>query len=272
MIIISQPAFEQSVPAFRDSQPNTFEAIRPTIESYLERARANIGVLPAFEEQHPALVEAYIYRRAAYEAIPSLDLILTDSGFAVVSNQNLAPASRERVAALRESLRQQASDARDLLLIELCKEEAWRETDQCRTLRETLLWCAMIARRYGLTAPDGRELYAQEHSALYPTILAATEACTQLISEEQMQYLLLHQDDPGESPEIKILTEHCRNYISAAAKGNKSAQHLLGTQIQRFINNNEEALTAYRTSSQYRANHAKRYENKKEDPTFFFGY
>lgn len=272
MIIISQPAFEQSVPAFRDSQPNTFEAIRLHIETYLDYARKGLGVPQAFEEQHPDLVEAYIYRRAAYEAIPSLDLILTDSGFAVVSNQNLAPASRERVAALRESLRQQASDARDLLLISLYQDETWRETDQCRQLRETLLWCAMLARRYGLTATDGRELYAQEHAAIYPDILAATEACTQLISAEQMQYLLLHQDDPDEIPEIKILTEHCRKYIAAAAKGNKSAQHLLGTQIQRFINNNEEALTAYRNSSQYRANHAKRYENKTDDPTFFFGY
>lgn len=272
MIIISQPAFEQSVPAFRDSQPNTFEAIRFHIETYLDHARKGLGVPQAFEEQHPALVEAYIYRSAAYEALPSLDLILTDSGFAVVSNQNLAPASRERVAALRESLRQQASDARDLLLISLFQDEEWRETDQFRTLRDTLLWCAMLARRYGLTAPDGRELYAQEHAAIYPDILAATEACTQLISAEQMQYLLRHQDDPDETPEIKILTEHCRKYIAAAAKGNKSAQHLLGTQIQRFINNNEEALAAYRTSSQYRANHAQRYENKKEDPTFFFGY
>lgn len=272
MIIISQTAFEQFVPSFRDSQPNTFEAIRPTIESYLEKARTLIGVPPAFEEQHKNLVEKYIYMNAAYEALPSLDLILTDSGFAVVSNQNLAPASRERVAALRDSLRQQASDARDLFLFYLCKDEKWRETDKCRTLRDTLLWCAMIARRYGITAPDGRELYKQEHGAFYPAILAATEACTQLISEEQMQYLLLHQDDPDESPEIKILTEHCRKYIAAAAKGNKSAQHLLGTQIQRFVNNNEEALAAYRTSSQYRANHAKRYENKKEDPTFFFGY
>ena len=272
MIIISQPAFEQNVPAFRDSQPNTFEAVRLHIETYLDCARKGLGVPPAFEEQHPELVEAYIYRSAAHEAIPILDLILTDSGFAVVSNQNLAPASRERVAALRESLRQQASDARDLLLLSLCNDATWRETEQCRQLRDTLLWCAMLSRRHGLTTTDGREIYAQEHAAIYPSIQAATEACTQLISAEQMQYLLLHQDDPAESPEIKILTEHCRNYISAAAKGNKSAQHLLGTQIQRFINNNEEALTAYRNSSQYRANHAKRYENKKEDPTFFFGY
>lgn len=269
-MLISQSAFEQQVPAFRDSQPTTFEAVLPTIESYLDKVRTVIAVPPAFEQQHAALIESYIYKSAAYETLPSLDLILTDSGFAVVSNQNLAPASRERVAALRESLRQQASNARDTLLIQLCEDKEWRETEQCRLLQNSLLWCAMIARRHGLTAPDGRELYEQEHGAIYSSILAANEACTQLISDEQMQYLLRHQDDPNEIPEIKILIEHCRRYIAAAAKGNKSAQQLLGTQIQRFINNNEEALTAYRNSAQYRANHAPRYENKKEDPTFFF--
>lgn len=36
-------------------------------------------------------------------AIPSLDLILTPNGFGVVSNSNVAPASKERVNRLLES-------------------------------------------------------------------------------------------------------------------------------------------------------------------------
>ena len=37
-------------------------------------------------------------------AIPSLDLVLTTNGFGIVSNQNVVPASRERVDALISSL------------------------------------------------------------------------------------------------------------------------------------------------------------------------
>ncbi len=37
-------------------------------------------------------------------AVPSLDLILTENGFGIVSNQTVAPASRDRINALMESL------------------------------------------------------------------------------------------------------------------------------------------------------------------------
>ena len=96
------------------------------MEHYLSVARDQMGVPEDYPNQ--PLLEAYVYKNAAAESIPSLDLILTDSGFAVVSNQNLAPASRERVSALLNSLRRQASDARDLLLppIELvCEFNGW---------------------------------------------------------------------------------------------------------------------------------------------------
>ena len=41
---------------------------------------------------------------ALRRAIPSLDLVLTPNGFGVVSNQNVAPASKERVDRLIASL------------------------------------------------------------------------------------------------------------------------------------------------------------------------
>ena len=41
-----------------------------------------------------------IASEAMRRAIPSLDLVLTPNGFGVVSNQNIAPASKERVDRL----------------------------------------------------------------------------------------------------------------------------------------------------------------------------
>lgn len=49
-------------------------------------------------------IKGAIAYEAFYRAIPSLDLVLTPNGFGIVSNQNIAPASRERVDALKESL------------------------------------------------------------------------------------------------------------------------------------------------------------------------
>ena len=49
-------------------------------------------------------------------AIPHLDLVLTDNGFGVVSNQNVAPASAERVNRLIQQVQQSLDDTIDELL------------------------------------------------------------------------------------------------------------------------------------------------------------
>ena len=49
-------------------------------------------------------------------AIPFLDLVQTANGFAVAMNSTLAPASKERVKALREGVQQRLNDAIESLL------------------------------------------------------------------------------------------------------------------------------------------------------------
>ena len=71
-----------------------------------------------------------VYATAAYNALPTLDLVATPNGFGVVSNQNIAPASKERVAAFRESLRQYKSDCKDQCLERYFQEAKGGKTDQ----------------------------------------------------------------------------------------------------------------------------------------------
>ena len=47
---------------------------------------------------------------AMRNAVPNLDLVLTPNGFGIVSNQNVAPASRDRVARLIASLEASRDD------------------------------------------------------------------------------------------------------------------------------------------------------------------
>lgn len=76
--------------------------------------------------------------QALAEAIPSLDLVQTVNGFAVVSNQNLAPASKERVERLIAAHKAQRDAAINTLLPLLAKVSCWRNTDQCEFFRTTL--------------------------------------------------------------------------------------------------------------------------------------
>lgn len=264
-MLISQPAFEQYVPAFRDSQPNTFEAVRPMMEHYLSVSREQMAVPEDYANQ--PLLEAYVYKNAAAESIPSLDLILTDSGFAVVSNQNLAPASRERVTALLNSLRRQASDARDLLLLDLCKTN-WVSSKQCTLLRSTLLWCPMLARRYGIAINENDP---QGDFLLHlPAIEQASEMATNITGQPLMDFLITHQDEYIEKPAYVLVRESTRKYMSAVVQQNRRAAEAQRQYILKKIELLADELPEYKESSTYRAAHAKGYENKPEDPTFFF--
>lgn len=272
MITLSKEAFERYVPAFRDAETRIFEAVLPYMQQYLDKAR-NVIKIPE-DYAGDALVEAYVYRQAAWQTLPHLDLVLTDNGFAVVSNNNLAPASRDRVAALHERLREEKADARDLLLMDLCRITAWRDTEACRRLRSSLLWCPMLLRRYGVTAADGRQVFEREYNALLPQVLAAGEEAARIVSLEQMQWLLEHQDECDEDgePDLRsVLREMCRRFMAAVIADRKPAVRTLAAQIQDFLNRHANDLPEYAASSKFQADNFKPYENKKDDACFFFG-
>lgn len=83
-------------------------------------------------------LSAIVAHQALADAIPSLDLVQTVNGFAVVSNQNLAPASKERVERLIASQEAQRDASINALLPLLAKVGGWRNTAQCEFFRATL--------------------------------------------------------------------------------------------------------------------------------------
>lgn len=79
-----------------------------------------------------------IASEALRRAIPSLDLVLTPNGFGVVSNQNIAPASKERVDRLIGSLADYRDDCIANLLPELVGASQWLNSSQASFFGETL--------------------------------------------------------------------------------------------------------------------------------------
>lgn len=71
-------------------------------------------------------------------AVPSLDLILTPNGFGIVSNSNVAPASKERVYRLIDSLEAERDNAIRLLLSSLPGEPSWMTSTQCEYFSATM--------------------------------------------------------------------------------------------------------------------------------------
>ena len=88
---------------------------------------------------------------AMLHAIPQLDLVLTPNGFGIVSNSNVAPASKERVERLLASLEKMRDDTLQVLLPMLTAEATWADTAPCQYFQSVLYPWLDLPRKLGST-------------------------------------------------------------------------------------------------------------------------
>ena len=106
-----------------------------------------------------------VVAEAMLHAVPQLDLVLTPNGFGVVSNTNIAPASKERVERLLLSLEKMRDDTLAVLLPLLTQDVAWATSDPCQYFVQTLYPWLDLPRKLGST--EHAWLHYQElHSKL----------------------------------------------------------------------------------------------------------
>ena len=108
------------------------------IETFVSTKTFN--TICGYAEDNPIkiITAKLIASEALRRAIPSLDLVLTPNGFGVVSNQNVAPASKERVDRLIGSLADYRDDCIANLLPLLSRESDWLGSVQASFFGETL--------------------------------------------------------------------------------------------------------------------------------------
>lgn len=84
------------------------------------------------------LCSRLVVAEALRRAIPSLDIVLTPNGFAVVNTSNLAPASKPRVDRLVGSMLSHRDDCIAALLLELVGASKWLTSSQSDFFGATL--------------------------------------------------------------------------------------------------------------------------------------
>ena len=92
-IIIERTDFERAVPAFRSPTPEVWNKVQRYVEGCTAAWQALITTDATLPDHVAATLATAICLRAAYDAVPQMDLVLTPTGFGIVSNQNTAPAS-----------------------------------------------------------------------------------------------------------------------------------------------------------------------------------
>lgn len=282
----SQKEFEKFVPSLRDGGEEIYKGIEPYLQPAYWRLKNELKVELINNKCAPYFRRA-VYATAAYNALPTLDLVATPNGFGVVSNQNIAPASKERVAAFRESLRQYKSDSKDQCLERYYKQAKDGDTDQVdkfggrikispdTILRSGVIYSATVARENGITMPDGQPVYEEEMRRLEYKLAAADVKIRKLIGGKQFDY------EMGAGRFCTKLDLMLRRlsamYVMQADRRTVKDYENEILDFMEEVDNEFPSTTAAQRYQYYHASAQRelrknpvRYENRKEDPTYFF--
>lgn len=260
-----------------EGEPTLIEKLYPYLETaeqwaidtfvpediFNEIAEANsLGPNERFRYPLEKLVACHAYMTA----IPSLNLVLTPNGFGIVSNQNVVPASRERVDALITSLESQRDAAIEAFILRLSSRSDWRESSLGKFFAATMFPFLNLCRRLAIREHLW-DSYQQLHERLIKieNVLADT-----YFSHEQMAVFRHH-----------VITQ-CRtanNLESQIIHSLQSYELQLLTDIQvhpqcyydlvNIIREHEEAFPAWHTSPVAGLYTPKVFKNKKQSSAFW---
>ncbi len=280
-MVISYEIFLLFCPSAQLPDDSVFRAVFPFISGRLEYMERFLGrslydrfsaldydfiTPPADGVESAALAVARYASVSAYlRAVPQLDLVITANGFGVVSNSNVAPASSERVKRLIDSLRRAESESVDSLLDALRHFPDWNASPAACSSFSSLFWKSAHAELFGVANPLRSDLVR-----LRPKISSGETALKRLISPAQTEAVLTAVRTAAVSPAMERLVSLCRAFIVDFAD-ERHTRPASRDALLSFLDGNLSEFPAYASSSAYKANHFKPYENKEDDPCFFFG-
>ena len=192
MLITSDSQLRQFIPnalVTVEGEKSLFDKVTPFLEASEEWITQTFIPEPTLQEiisqeRQPflQLLTKVVANDAFLHAVPSLDLVLTPNGFGIVSNQNIAPASKERVDRLLASLETERDQAIDLLLPRLPLLTDWLQSAQGQYFAATLFPNFSLCRRLAIR----QHLWA-EYQALHDRLIKIENTLAETyFSQEQM--------------------------------------------------------------------------------------
>lgn len=271
MIQIDKEKFEKIVLAATSATATVFDMMPDRIaistsklKSVVFGSAKDMDKLP---DEVTIEVERFICMDAFYDAIPGLDLVLTATGFGIVNNQNLSPASKDRVETLRKSVRQSADDAMDAIICRLIGGNEWAESAYARLLINSLFYTGNHLRSYA-GKPDAHRSQLLE---LRPIIAEAEEIIRRRISAVMFVHLLkqIRLDELSDFEQVLVTT--LRNAVGFFINKQGGAfKNELEVAVN-LMENNLSEFQVYTDSEAYKVNHFEYYKNEKDDSCYFFG-
>lgn len=213
-------------------------------------------------------VVRFVCLQAFANTIRSLDLVLTATGFGIVSTGSMTPASKNRVDALKEECRLHAIECLHRIIQHMILVEGWGSTYQARQTLQCLFW-----RIDFLRADTTLEYTADNWQLARGRALIADAFLRKVISTEYMDELLDKLRNHSLDDADNIIVNKCIQLMGTFISDYDTCKSPDQKQLDAIMQHMETYTSNYPTYEQsetYKARHAERYQNRKEDSTFFF--
>ena len=255
-----------------------FEKIAPflqTAENWLETYLTSGTILSAItqngeDERSLTLCRQIVVAEAMRNAIPALDVVLTPNGFGIVSNSNIAPASKERVKNLLDSMEEIRDNAIELLISLLMLDEGWQATEQGSFFAGTLFPNIDLATLCGLSTHRWKQYLGLRHRAQVIEDTLSAE----YISPELMQALREMNLKGTASIIQKHVIRSLQNVIVDLLTDTRCATihtpHRLLYDIVQVIRSHEEEFPQWHASHVAKFFTPPVFENKKGNKGYWF--
>lgn len=276
-MVISKHDLETRLPEFAAAASTLFEKVLPYVnEALTGRTPAEpLGALPAAlayaatQKEMEETLKDYAIFEGVRTALPHVDLVVTPTGFGVVSNQNLAPASRERVNAVRESLRGLSCAARDRIL------HAYYTANptECVLVFPTPATAAAA----GIAPESGGGLWVKEYFALLPAMRGAQACLAERFSDGFTRAVCAARytaDEAGRAALAPVLESFEEYVVTCVMEAGRRAK-MIERRVYRYLESLPAPARRYAEiwySSAAREAWVKaRYQNTAGSPVFYFG-
>ena len=268
MMTIDKKTFESVVLSATSSTAHVFDMLQPHLEVTEQNLKSEL--FGSFDYTSVTGIEAIAIRlvclRTYYEQIPHLDLVLTPTGFGVVSNENVVPASTDRVKELRKQVKAAYDDEYDDAILAMLGTD-WVKTPSGQIHTNSLFIAARDLRTYA-GMPNAHRSDLLERLV---QIAEAEEYIRRTISSEFFEVLLEGVRTKELSIEYRMLVHELKLAVAGWLHGNTNVLRMKLANIVNEMEKHIDDYPEYKNSEAYRVKHFERYQNGKDDTTYFFG-
>jgi hypothetical protein len=214
------------------------------------------------------LCRSVIGNHAFWDAIPFLDLVLTNNGFAVISAQNKVPASKERVDRLRENCLVRRDSEVELLIAFLEDHpdfhDEWKGSPAYSVMTDCLIRTATELAQYGNWEGTRRDFLKLRPKLIQETMtklepVFSTDYINELIEKQR--------DNDVTDGDLKIIVL-LKYALGSLVNGNTEAAAKIAGDALRYIDKHPTDFATYAASGEYLARIAADYVNTT-DATIF---